>query len=425
MTWHVIFWLLLPLGINSIAQPYGTICGLSSRYRIYLSSSPIICLANSISALIRLCATALYLGITPNKASQLVILARSDYAVQEGETHSELAEGPSQSHTGPRWMFFVIGTLPAAIKLASFSKIPWTKTWGMMFVVSFAITELVTVLSGSRKSKHNPTVPAILGADVIEWREPRYEALRSKTALLTKTMENLDVALFSSALLAHLCLTVIAIIQIGHPTFAIEWSNIVRRFTAISRMFLLGLIIIVSVMWLCSRRLGHFIIRKMIYYISRLGTTGQRLMAIFFIVVFLWRGSVEKQTVLEGSSHKRKLWAINVWLEIFQMITLSLAAFIFMCDWLLSRVCSRWPFVAKALLITPMPTREAREQPRNSDVNHREEERPVDGRAEESSIHGIAMITLLFFLVSLALWLLWCVFAYDPIGTINPPWMLN
>ena len=43
VTWHVAFWALLALALNSMAQPAGRICGHPSRYRIYLASSPIIC----------------------------------------------------------------------------------------------------------------------------------------------------------------------------------------------------------------------------------------------------------------------------------------------------------------------------------------------------------------------------------------------
>lgn len=93
VTWHVIFWVLLSLAINSMAQSSGKMCGVPSRYRIYLSSSPILCLADAVSAVIRLVTTIFYLRVNPKKASQLVVMARSEPGGNGRENQATLAQG--------------------------------------------------------------------------------------------------------------------------------------------------------------------------------------------------------------------------------------------------------------------------------------------------------------------------------------------
>jgi len=67
VTWHVIVWILISLAINSMVQPSGHICGATYRYRLYLSSSPILCAVDALSAIIRLIATSICFRISPSK----------------------------------------------------------------------------------------------------------------------------------------------------------------------------------------------------------------------------------------------------------------------------------------------------------------------------------------------------------------------
>jgi hypothetical protein len=54
-----------------MVQPAGRICGLPSRYRIYLASSPIVCAADAALAVVRLASTAI---IRPQTAARLLLL---------------------------------------------------------------------------------------------------------------------------------------------------------------------------------------------------------------------------------------------------------------------------------------------------------------------------------------------------------------
>jgi hypothetical protein len=63
------------------------------------------------------------------------------------EPDSENGIRAIEKMTWLRWLFFVLGTLPPAIKLMAMGGLPWTKTWGMMFLTSFLIMELLIILS--------------------------------------------------------------------------------------------------------------------------------------------------------------------------------------------------------------------------------------------------------------------------------------
>jgi hypothetical protein len=140
VTWHVLFWVLPSLAISSMAQSAGRLCGTSSRYRIYLASSPILCCADAVSMVLSCFTVYISLSVASTQALRVVLGRR----METGHRGLEL-DHPRRS-TWPSLLFFLLGTLPAAIKLTPFSGILWTKTWGMMFLSSFIISRLSTLL---------------------------------------------------------------------------------------------------------------------------------------------------------------------------------------------------------------------------------------------------------------------------------------
>ena len=52
----------------------------------------------------------------------------------------------------PRWLLFVIGTIPQVIKLLPLSGVRWTKTWGCTYLVSFGTLELLLLVTKPRSS---------------------------------------------------------------------------------------------------------------------------------------------------------------------------------------------------------------------------------------------------------------------------------
>jgi hypothetical protein len=159
-SWQTIFWILTCLAINSMAQPGGRICGLPSRYRTYLRCSPLICAADVLSILTRLVVSAVYqrlsllesLGILlhrrfnsieSTKAGSNESPSLETLTTQLGEDEDK-AEGIQslERMTWLRWLWFLLGTLPPAIKLLSMEGIGWSKAWGSMFLISWVVNAM-------------------------------------------------------------------------------------------------------------------------------------------------------------------------------------------------------------------------------------------------------------------------------------------
>jgi hypothetical protein len=54
VSWQTCFWITITLALNTMTKPCGKVCGMPSRYRIYLQSSPFVCLAGMVSILTKL-----------------------------------------------------------------------------------------------------------------------------------------------------------------------------------------------------------------------------------------------------------------------------------------------------------------------------------------------------------------------------------
>jgi hypothetical protein len=48
-----------------------------------------------------------------------------------------------------RWVMFALGGAPAAVKLAAFKGVPFTKAVGMIWVISWVVVEILSLLSGN------------------------------------------------------------------------------------------------------------------------------------------------------------------------------------------------------------------------------------------------------------------------------------
>jgi len=244
VTWHVAMWVLLSLAITSMAQPSGKIASFPRRYRVYLASSPIICMADTVSIIVRLITTMFCFQIGIKKASQLILLLNFECPEANAlETPSSAAESSQSSRTSPRWIFYALGTLPAVIKLASLTGLPWTQTWGMMFVSSFIVTEFVTVLSRSKLTSHGIAIESYLGLTLIEEQEPQYQDLRSNATLIARRLNLFDNIISALALLTHFGLFIWAVEVVWLQ--AIEQRNVSNAIRWIGTWYPLTLVLLV------------------------------------------------------------------------------------------------------------------------------------------------------------------------------------
>jgi hypothetical protein len=137
--WQTVCWILIALAMNTMAQPAGRVCGISSRYRTYARCSPIVCAADMVSIVTRLLITCFYLRTSPVTALRMLKAERyKDVEPIEGIRVIE-------QYTWLRWVYFILGALPQAIKLMSFRGTPWTQVVGLIFLVSFIIVEMIVI----------------------------------------------------------------------------------------------------------------------------------------------------------------------------------------------------------------------------------------------------------------------------------------
>jgi hypothetical protein len=128
-----------------MAQPCGRVCGVKGQYKTYLRSSQIICLGDTLSVLAQLCIIKTKMRLSLASSLNLVILRRFEI---EGENERGLDSLSALRYTTwLRWSFFIIGTICPAFKLLAMTGVPWTKTWGFTFLVSFFFVELLIILS--------------------------------------------------------------------------------------------------------------------------------------------------------------------------------------------------------------------------------------------------------------------------------------
>lgn len=131
------FWVLLGIALNGMAQPSGRVCGINTEYGRYLRSSPILC---GIDALTIVAQLSYYSNRNPNlsDSAKLVLVSR----------FSDQGSIPRRDDKFLRILVFVFGLLPALITIVTATGIPWTKTWGLLFLADFGVVEIVWFLAG-------------------------------------------------------------------------------------------------------------------------------------------------------------------------------------------------------------------------------------------------------------------------------------
>lgn len=131
------FWVLVGIAINCVAQPSGRVCGINTDYGPYLRSSPILC---GIDALTILGQLSYYANSNPSlrDSARLVLASR----------FSDQGSIPRREGNFLRIFLFVLGMLPASITILTATGIPWTKTWGLLYLADFILVEIVWFLMG-------------------------------------------------------------------------------------------------------------------------------------------------------------------------------------------------------------------------------------------------------------------------------------
>lgn len=141
VSWQTCFWILITIGLNTMFQPCGRVCGIDKRYSTSMRSLPLVCFADTASILGRLSYAWLKLKISFRKCVR--------YTMNERLQGTGFLEGMKnlKNTTWLRWLLFILRPLPQAIRLASFRGIPWTQFLGFSFLSSWLLVEIMVLVS--------------------------------------------------------------------------------------------------------------------------------------------------------------------------------------------------------------------------------------------------------------------------------------
>lgn len=348
-----------------------------ARYWIYLRCSPIICIADCLSIVIRL---TVYGSVVLARVVPISFRDRLHLVVHNrfiGHSEDDEAEGVAEvgRMTWLRWLFFIFGTLTPAIKLLSFTGMPWTKAWGVMFLVSFLIVEILVVLSwiGGRR-----------GSPLHENLDP------AKLISIKARLNALDRILFLLASITHALLLLCIAGDL--------WPNVDNELSEYS-----------------ERRRGP--LRRMIVHGGAATTKSSLVVLIFTVPLFAYfavseyrKGSIGKAVYLTLYSLLLAMASgcyiiitvgFNKWLMIDIVCVLGSIILAFALYTILGVLCSEYRTVAENLMLTSI----------DEDQSHPPNETDRDGR-----------LVLVSFLYTVVFCMLWYAFRYDPTGTVNPKW---
>ncbi|KAG4430217.1 hypothetical protein IFR05_014303 [Cadophora sp. M221] len=202
--WQTIFWTLVPLAISSMSQPGGRICGLPSRYRTYLRCSPILCAADTLSIVTNLAVICAYQKRSFIEAVAITLQSRFNDDARDvpeevlEEFHDIEGVQSLEKMTWLRWLWFILGALPPAIKLMGMGGIPWEQAWGLMFLTSWTINEGLTVFASMNQSYFT-----VSNTGRISWPGDEQAKLSPGYPLVRNMLAKVNMGLATIALTVH------------------------------------------------------------------------------------------------------------------------------------------------------------------------------------------------------------------------------
>jgi hypothetical protein len=329
------------------------------------------CAADSLSIIIRL---GIYgSGFLAKRRVQLPFWERLKLVIHHrfhDENEDEDAEGirAMGRMTWLRWLFFIFGTLPQAIKLLAFEGTPWTKAWSVMFLVSFIMVEALVVLSWVGGRQGSPL------------HDPENE-LQLKS--IEERLDTIDKKFFFGAVTAHSLFLFWLVLDLWPDTdniiqhYLLSFSHASWTQTMAGKLYVsVGKLIVLSV--LAFFMLSTFSVPENISIV---------LTWFYWCSAFIW----EKNTPVSMILNRMLV------IDYGYFIGLFLAPIIFFL--MLENICSRYPSVGEHFA------------GRKSNTDS------VDPVAR-----GEGVFIFVSFLYTLVLSICWYAFRYNPAGTVNPGW---
>lgn len=159
VSWQSALWALIALALNSMTQASAADHYLSSTPLSPARSSPTICAADSIVILLW-AAFGLQRKLPFRKA---LALSRKHLKLNpltsnhDGEESTTTRSESGVAQEVVQLAYFVLGPLPQAFKLVGMQGIPWTTTWGILYLVSYLITLTTFLHNESPETTKQPS----------------------------------------------------------------------------------------------------------------------------------------------------------------------------------------------------------------------------------------------------------------------------
>jgi len=372
-----------------MTQPSGRVLGSFPEYRTYLRSSPILCFLDALVFLLRLVFSPPALRIPLSQAIEITIQERYRDIEDTVEGIQYL-----EKQTWLRWLWFVIGTLGPAIKLAAMQNVPWTKAWGMMFLGAFVVFESIVFLKKRDKRA---------GFEPLDHEEAASipAPVRGRMNLQINDINNFEFLVFVLGVLIHCGIVLWAI-----------WDLWALQALASQTAEEVG---VLHVAWSTPRSLRLAQSMGLLLCVLYLITALSVLMFFISLLFAIWREPDKTEHIIQlviGLLVMGFIVCVHIFSDpkpIFQpslmvppcfpniiLFLLTPIALLFL-EWVIRWLCSRYPVLSVNLLMISETTQGSK---------------PPSG----------ATWALVFFIVNLIVCNLWYCLRYDPTETVNPSW---
>jgi hypothetical protein len=336
--------------------------------------------------LLRIVITPRLLSISLQEA--LAVTVRERYLRTD-----DISEGIQnlEKQTLLRWFFFLVGTLGPGIKLASMQGIPWTKAWGMMFLGSFLVFEMMVLFEKSPRGEGYLAI------------EP--ELSQRQTRFLT-IFRKRECETFFVGLTFHFLLLIWAIFDVwGLRISAYPLPDHESLFPAESFvplfMALISLIAVtpaITLAWIIYTTVSrwaspYFVAPGRNRYRIALDIIGSIIVVVSWVLLLAFI-----VTRLIGVPYTRWMSIAKTTILVDIPLLLFLVGIVPATMTGIQLLCGRYQSLARRLLIKP------------------------SGDGTHVFVHFEALLNLMFFLMTLSVCLTWYSLRFHPEGTVNPRW---
>ncbi|KAJ9614127.1 hypothetical protein H2200_002263 [Cladophialophora chaetospira] len=157
ISWQSAYFGLVAIALNTMTQPGGRICEFAAASRLFMRSSAVVCVADTIQMLVHL-VSDLWEGDSFRDAMAHIV----DDQFEGIDANEEDSLASLRRTTVTRWTVFLISGAPQIVKLFAFSGITWTKICAAAYVASWLVVDFLVVYSSVKHivlSRHDSHLP--------------------------------------------------------------------------------------------------------------------------------------------------------------------------------------------------------------------------------------------------------------------------